>query len=103
MDSGGPVLWQDFTTRKLVLVGITSSGFACASKTPAIDTRVGAFLDWIMLVTPGKNLNKKSQTYKQIECTSYLSMYNILLSQRKSDVIYLLSFLITGVQYCKAE
>ncbi|KAH0949026.1 hypothetical protein HN011_009426 [Eciton burchellii] len=52
MDSGGPVLWQDFVTRKLVLAGITSSGFACASKLPAIDTRVGAFLDWIISVTP---------------------------------------------------
>jgi len=55
MDSGGPVLWQDFVSRKLVLAGITSSGFACASKLPAIDTRVGAFLDWIISVTPGKN------------------------------------------------
>jgi len=55
MDSGGPVLWQDSRTRRLTLVGITSSGFACASSMPAIDTRVGAFLDWIMSVTPGKN------------------------------------------------
>ncbi|XP_024892139.1 venom serine protease 34-like [Temnothorax curvispinosus] len=52
MDSGGPLLWQDPTTHKLVLVGITSSGVGCASDTPAVAMRTGAFIDWIVSVTP---------------------------------------------------
>lgn len=55
MDSGGPVLWQNPTTLNLVLVGITSTGVGCGSSEPAISTRTGAFIDWIMSVTPGKN------------------------------------------------
>lgn len=50
MDSGGPVLWQDPTTHNLVLVGITSFGTGCGSDEPAIDTRVGAYIDWIKSV-----------------------------------------------------
>ncbi|GAB1860366.1 Venom serine protease 34-like [Camponotus japonicus] len=53
MDSGGPVLWKDPTTNRLVLVGITSSGVACASKEPAVDTRVGYFINWIRFHTDG--------------------------------------------------
>lgn len=53
MDSGGPLLWQD--KYNLVLIGIISNGVYCASNEPGIDTRVGAFIDWIESVTPGKN------------------------------------------------
>lgn len=53
MDSGGPVLWQNPTTHKLVLIGITSTGIGCGSKEPGIETRTGAFIDWIESVTPG--------------------------------------------------
>ncbi|XP_072766735.1 venom serine protease 34-like [Anoplolepis gracilipes] len=53
MDSGGPVLWQNPTTSKLVLVGIISTGVGCGSKIPAVSTRTGAFINWIMSVTPG--------------------------------------------------
>lgn len=55
MDSGGPVLWENPTTRKLVLIGIISNGVGCASELPAINTRVGNYIPWIMHVTPGKN------------------------------------------------
>lgn len=55
MDSGGPVLWQNPTTLNLVLVGITSTGIGCGTTEPSISTRTGAFIDWIMSVTPGKN------------------------------------------------
>jgi len=55
MDSGGPVLWQNPTTHNLVLVGIVSTGIGCGSDEPAVATRTGAFIDWIMSVTPGKN------------------------------------------------
>lgn len=55
MDSGGPLLWRDPTTHKEVLVGITSSGVGCASDYPTVNMRTGAFIDWIVSVTPGKN------------------------------------------------
>ncbi|XP_051165113.1 venom serine protease-like [Leptopilina boulardi] len=57
-DSGGPVLWQNPTTRRLVVVGITGYGVGCGSKIPAVNTRVGAFLDWIQSVTQGVNYCK---------------------------------------------
>lgn len=60
MDSGGPVLWQNPTTHNLVLVGITSTGIGCGSNEPAIQTRTGAFIDWIMSATPGNNWQKKT-------------------------------------------
>ncbi|KAK9309603.1 hypothetical protein QLX08_000821 [Tetragonisca angustula] len=51
MDSGGPVLWQDPTTRRLVLIGIISMGRGCGV-TAGLNTRVGAYIDWIVSVTP---------------------------------------------------
>lgn len=54
MDSGGPVLWEDPKTRRLVLVGIISSGSGCGSK-PGINTRVGGYINWIRDVTSGKD------------------------------------------------
>ncbi|KAL0117195.1 hypothetical protein PUN28_010202 [Cardiocondyla obscurior] len=53
MDSGGPLLWQNPTTQRLVLVGIVSAGIGCASTEPSIAMRVGAYIDWIKYVTPG--------------------------------------------------
>ncbi|EFN63716.1 Transmembrane protease, serine 9 [Camponotus floridanus] len=55
MDSGGPLLWQDPTTRKLVLAGIISKGIGCASDEPAVEKRTGAYIDWIQSITSGKN------------------------------------------------
>jgi len=55
MDSGGPLLWKDPTTHNLVLVGITSSGTGCASDTPAVYVRVGAYINWIKSHTDDKN------------------------------------------------
>lgn len=58
MDSGGPLLWQDPQTHRLVLIGVTSLGYGCASPEPAIWMRVGAFVNWIVSQTPGKNQRK---------------------------------------------
>lgn len=55
MDSGGPVLWQNPNTYNFVLVGIVSTGIGCGSDEPAVATRTGAYIDWIVSVTPGKN------------------------------------------------
>ncbi|XP_031845098.1 venom serine protease 34 [Nomia melanderi] len=51
MDSGGPVLWQNPTTENLVLTGIISYGIGCAV-VGSVNTRVGAYIDWITSVTP---------------------------------------------------
>ncbi|KAG4065350.1 hypothetical protein HA402_012295 [Bradysia odoriphaga] len=53
MDSGGPILWQDPVTSSLVLVGIISNAIGCASGFPELGVRAGAYIDWIMSVTPG--------------------------------------------------
>ncbi|XP_076175096.1 venom serine protease 34 [Ptiloglossa arizonensis] len=50
MDSGGPVLWQNPTTRRLVLVGIINYGRGCGY-TSGVNCRVGGYVDWIVSVT----------------------------------------------------
>lgn len=47
MDSGGPVLWKNPTTMKLVLVGIISNGDGCGGLKPGINTHVGSFIKFI--------------------------------------------------------
>ncbi|XP_003700816.2 venom serine protease 34-like isoform X1 [Megachile rotundata] len=49
-DSGGPVLWQNPTTKRLVLVAVISAGTDCGV-TAGLNTRVGAYLDWIVSAT----------------------------------------------------
>lgn len=51
MDSGGPVLWQNPTSRRLVLVGAISYGGVCGVGS-GVNTRVGGYIDWIFSVTP---------------------------------------------------
>lgn len=53
MDSGGPVLWQNPTSKNILLTGIISYGIGCAV-VGSVNTRVGAYVDWITSVTPGK-------------------------------------------------
>lgn len=52
-DSGGPLVLQRRTSRKRVLVGITSFGsiFGCDRGYPAAFTKVASYLDWIVHVT----------------------------------------------------
>ncbi|XP_032688479.1 venom serine protease 34-like [Odontomachus brunneus] len=54
-DSGGPVLWQDLTTKREVLVGIISFGIACGDNNPGVNMRVSNYIDWILSETPGTN------------------------------------------------
>lgn len=54
MDSGGPVLWQNPTTKRFVVVGIISMGIGCGD-TGGVNTRVGAYIDWIVSETAGSN------------------------------------------------
>ncbi|CAK9795048.1 Venom serine protease 34 [Anthophora quadrimaculata] len=49
MDSGGPVLWENPTTRRLVLIGIISLGRGCGVY-GGVNVRVGAYVDWIVSV-----------------------------------------------------
>lgn len=60
-DSGGPLLWENPTTGKQVIVGVVSYGKACGIGTPSVNTRVGMYLDWIVEVTKG---NKNNSFYQ---------------------------------------
>nr|XP_012221822.1 PREDICTED: venom serine protease 34-like isoform X1 [Linepithema humile] len=60
-DSGGPVLWQNPTTKREVLVGIISYGIACGNNEPAINTRVGSYVDWILEVTSSRYIKYTMQ------------------------------------------
>ncbi|XP_012253672.2 venom serine protease 34-like [Athalia rosae] len=52
-DSGGALLWQNPNTMRLVGIGVVSYGLICADTTPGVNTRVGAYMNWILSVTPG--------------------------------------------------
>lgn len=52
-DSGGPILWKNPTSKRLIHVGIISFGKSCAGFLPGVNIRVGSFIDWIIEVTPG--------------------------------------------------
>lgn len=51
-----------------MIVGIISYGVACGTAIPSVNTRVGAFVDWIQSVTQGKGEIEKI----------YLTFYNFL-------------------------
>lgn len=53
-DSGGQ-LSQISSNGFNTLVGIQSSGLACAADIPGISTRVSSYLKWIAANTPGAN------------------------------------------------
>lgn len=48
-DSGGPIYLSQ--NERLFNVGVISEGFACASNRPGINTRITAYLDWILART----------------------------------------------------
>ncbi|KPJ14028.1 Venom serine protease 34 [Papilio machaon] len=50
-DSGGPLLYTDPSNGLLYGVGLVSYGTFCASGSPAVNTRVTLFLDWIVATT----------------------------------------------------
>nr|APD15612.1 serine protease [Cotesia chilonis] len=51
-DSGGPVLWQNPTTRRIVLIAMIGYGSLCADGRPSVNSRVGAYIDWIRTQAP---------------------------------------------------
>lgn len=52
-DSGGPLLWFNRENNRLFITGIISSGIACNTDNPGINTRVTSFLEWIASETGG--------------------------------------------------
>jgi len=46
-DSGGPLFYRGPTDPRLFLVAATSLGDACASNSPALNTRMTSYLSWI--------------------------------------------------------
>lgn len=75
MDSGGPVLWQNPTTKRFVLVGIISMGIGCGD-TAGVNTRVGAYIDWIVSETAGSNY---IYLYIYIYCVNGKFLYSIFI------------------------
>lgn len=56
-DSGGPlVLETDIENNKFTIVGVISTGFGCATKTPGLYTRVASYLDYIESVVWPNNV-----------------------------------------------
>lgn len=48
-DSGGPQFFTDVNGNNLLYqIGITSYGLYCATSMPSVNTRVTAYLDWIV-------------------------------------------------------
>lgn len=49
-DSGGPLMYTTNTTgvNLLYQIGVTSYGLYCASSSPSVNTKVAAYLDWII-------------------------------------------------------
>ncbi|KAM3956826.1 venom serine protease [Aphomia sociella] len=59
-DSGGPLLYTDPSTGLLFNIGVVSYGRFCASQgEPGVNTRVSAYLSWIVNNTPGANYCQK--------------------------------------------
>ena len=56
-DNGSPVVWQTSVDRRILGVGITSIGSGCGKDQPAINTRIGAYIDWIESETPKGNFH----------------------------------------------
>lgn len=56
-DSGGPlILERDKLNNKFSILGIISSGFGCATKTPGLYTRVASYLDYIESIVWPNNI-----------------------------------------------
>ncbi|XP_008558373.1 venom serine protease 34 [Microplitis demolitor] len=51
-DSGGPVLWQNPSTRRIVCIGMIGYGGLCADGNPTVHSKIGAHIDWIRTLTP---------------------------------------------------
>ena len=51
-DSGGPLNWQDPSTGRVYLIGITSFGIGCAKPNiPGVYTKITNYLGWIQQYT----------------------------------------------------
>ncbi|XP_074102820.1 venom serine protease 34-like isoform X2 [Cotesia typhae] len=51
-DNGGPILWRDPETRRMILAGIIGTNPSCDPEAPSINFKVGAYVDWIERQAP---------------------------------------------------
>lgn len=84
MDSGGPVLWQNPTTRRLVLVGIINYGRGCGY-TSGVNCRVGGYVDWIVSVTRGTDLYDTQFNRKRESCVRTIVTSTLFQTQRTAS------------------
>lgn len=92
MDSGGPVLWQNPTTKRFVLVGIISMGSGCGDSS-GINTRVGPYIDWIVSETAGSS----------ILCIGYIYIYTRDVQVENFYIRVIASIFIPDSTYCISE
>lgn len=57
-DSGGPILWQNPESSRVMLAGIISYGTTCADDKPGVNTRVTSILNFILSHTNDYNYCK---------------------------------------------
>ncbi|KAH0566767.1 venom serine protease-like [Cotesia glomerata] len=51
-DSGGPVLWRNPETRRIILIALIIYGMACSTGSPSVNTDVSYYVDWIVSKKP---------------------------------------------------
>ncbi|XP_034950561.1 uncharacterized protein [Chelonus insularis] len=95
-DSGGPVLWQNPTTRRIVLIGMIGYGGLCADGKPAVNSKVGAYMDWIVLQVPQVHCPKSfskiltevgSRSVKNVSFKAYHFEFNTYVQWSKVQYI----------------
>lgn len=72
------MLWENPTTRRLVLVGVINYGRGCAASDPGVNARVGSYLGWVVNQAQGK--------FTLINFFSFIIFISILFFQYKKVV-----------------
>uniref|UniRef100_A0A1A8M4V1 Protease, serine, 56 n=1 Tax=Nothobranchius pienaari TaxID=704102 RepID=A0A1A8M4V1_9TELE len=86
-DSGGPLIYQDRTSGRFQLHGITSWGDGCGEKgKPGVYTRVSAFADWIQAEM------QKSSASREPTCPELLKTTEMTEEEQKTEFLSLCRF-----------
>ncbi|KAM6918192.1 uncharacterized protein prss56 [Xenentodon cancila] len=86
-DSGGPLIYQDRTSGRFQLYGITSWGDGCGEKgKPGVYTRVSAFSDWIQAEI------QKSFGSREPTCSELLKTTEMTEEEQRSEFSSLCRF-----------
>lgn len=81
-DSGGPVLWQNPSTRRIVCIGMIGYGGLCADGNPTVHSKIGAHIDWIRTLTPQGLFLKIKKKYFNIYNKIFLILQDTDIARR---------------------